>query len=69
MARGDVDERSDVDPVATFQAGQTGLALGALPIDVKDLLGRRVDVATESGLHPAMRDRALGEARPCGDGT
>jgi len=42
--------------------GKTGLALGALLMDVQDLLGRRVDVVTESCLHPAFRARVLREA-------
>ena len=63
MARGDVDERSDVDLLVTLPPGKTGLALGALLMDVQELLGRRVDVVTERCLHPAFRDRVLKEAQ------
>ena len=63
MVRGDVDERSDVDLLVTLPAGKTGLALGALLMDVQDLLGRRVDVVTENCLHPAFRNRVLREAQ------
>ena len=35
-----------------------------LLMDVEDLLQRRVDVITERGLHPALRDRVLKEAEP-----
>ena len=63
MARGDVDEQSDVDLLVTLPAGKTGLALGALLMDVQDLLGRRVDVVTENCLHPAVRSRVLREAQ------
>ena len=63
MARGDVNERSDVDLLVTLPANKTGLALGALLMDVQDLLGRRVDVVTEACLHPAFRDRVLNEAQ------
>ena len=63
MARGDVTERSDVDLLVTLPAGKTGLALGALLMDVQDLLGRRVDVVTKDALHPAFRTRVLKEAR------
>ena len=48
MARGDRDERIDVDLLVTLPADKTGLALGALLMDVQDLLGRRVDVVTEN---------------------
>ena len=63
MARGDGNERSDVDLLVTLPAGKTGLALGALLMDVQDLLGRRVDVVTEGCLHPALRSRVLSEAQ------
>ena len=65
MARDDADarERSDVDLLVTLPAGRTGLALGALLIDVQELLGRRVDVVTEASLHPAFRERVLKEAQ------
>ena len=63
MARGDVNERSDVDLLVTLPPGKTGLALGALLMDVQDLLRRRVDVVTEGCLHPAFRDRILKEAQ------
>ena len=65
MARGDADtkELSDVDLLVTLPAGRTGLALGALLMDVQELLGRRVDVVTEASLHPAFRERVLKEAQ------
>ncbi len=63
MARGDADEQSDVDLLVTLPGGKSGLALGALLMDVQDLLGRRVDVVTEGCLHPAFRGRILREAQ------
>ena len=63
MARDDGDEHSDVDLLVTLPAGKTGLALGALLMDVQDLLGRRVDVVTENCLHPTFRNRVLKEAQ------
>ena len=64
MARGDADDTSDVDLLVSLPPDRTGLALGALLMDVQDLLHRRVEVVTERGLHPALRDRILREARP-----
>ena len=64
MARGDADDTSDVDLLVSLPSDKTGLALGALLMDVQDLLQRRVAVLTERGLHPALRDRVLREARP-----
>ena len=64
MARGDADEKSDVDLLVTLPKGTSGLALGGLLMDVQDLLQRRVDVLTEAALHPMIRDRVLSEAQP-----
>lgn len=63
MARGDVDEHSDVDLSVTLPAGKTGLALGALLMDVQDLIGRRVDVVTGGCLRPSACSRVLNEAQ------
>ena len=64
MARDDADDTSDIDLLVSLRPGKTGLALGGLLMDVQDLLQRRVEVVTEDGLHPALRDRVLREARP-----
>lgn len=63
VARGDADERSNVNLLVTLPKGRSGLALGALLMDIQDLLGRRVDVVTERGLHPDLRHRILEEAQ------
>ena len=64
MARGDADDASDVDLLVSLAPDKTGLALGALLMDVQGLLGAGVEVLTENGLHPAIRDRVLKEAQP-----
>ena len=64
MARGDADETGDVDLLVSLPPQRTGLSLGALLIDVQDLLQRRVEVVTEKSLHPALRERILQEAQP-----
>ncbi len=63
MARGDADDASDVDLLVSLSSGQTGLALGAMLMDVQGLLNRRVEVVTENSLHPEIRDRILEEAQ------
>lgn len=63
MARGDADDASDVDLLVTLPPGRTGLALGALLMDVQDLLRRRVQVVTERSLHPVLRHEVLREAQ------
>ena len=64
MARGDADDASDVDLLVSLPPEKTGLALGALLMDVQDLLQRRVEVVTEKSLHPGLRERVLTEAQP-----
>ena len=64
MARDDADDESDVDLLVTLLPGKTGLALGALLMDIQDLLHRRIDLVTEKSLHPLLRDRILKEAQP-----
>ena len=63
MARGDAGDASDVDLLVSLPPDRTGLALGGLLMDLQDLLQRRVEVVTERGLHPALRDRVLREAQ------
>lgn len=63
MARGDADDASDVDLLVSLSPERTGLALGALLMDVQGLLKRRVEVVTENSLHPEIRDRILKEAQ------
>ena len=63
MVRDDAGPESDVDLLVTLPSGASGLALGALQMDVEELLHRKVDVLTEAGLHPALRARILHEAR------
>ena len=64
MARGNADEKSDVDLLVTLPPGVSGLALGGLLMDVQGLIGRRVDVTTDDGLHPLIRERVRKEAQP-----
>lgn len=64
MVGADVDSDSDVDLLVTLAPGTSALALGGLLMDAQELLGRRVDVVTESSLHPALRERVLADAVP-----
>ncbi len=64
MARGDAGAESDVDLLVELEQGRTLLDLGALLMDLQDLLNRKVDVLTEAALHPRIRERVLREAVP-----
>lgn len=64
MARADAHDDSDVDFLVDMEKGRSLLDLGGLLMDLQDLLGRKVDVATENGLHWYVHDRVLEEAVP-----
>jgi len=64
VARGEADERSDVDFLVEMRTGRSLLDLGGLLVDLQELLGQRVDVVTERGLKSRIRDRVLREAVP-----
>lgn len=62
VARGEATENSDVDFLVTRGEARSFFFPGGLVADLEDLLGRDVDIATESGLHPDIRVDALREA-------
>ncbi len=63
-ARGEADAESDLDVLVDLEPGRSLLDLGGLLVDLQDLLGREVDVVTEKGLRPRLRERVLKEAVP-----
>ena len=64
VARGDSDAASDVDVLVDMEPGRSLLDMGGLLMDLQNLLGCSVDVVTERGLRPRIRDRVLKEAVP-----
>lgn len=64
VAREEADDRSDVDFLVELEPGRTLFDLGGLLMDLRELLGRDVDVVTEAGLKERIRNRVLREARP-----
>ena len=63
VARGEADSNSDVDFLVDLEKGRSLFDLGGLLVDLERLLGRRVDVVTENGLRPRIKDRVMSEAR------
>lgn len=55
----DIDFLIDYDPEKT-----TPWFPGGLLMDWQDLLGRRVDILTENGISPLIRDQVFSEAQP-----
>jgi uncharacterized protein len=64
VARGEADTGSDLDVLVDLEPGRSLFDLGGLLADLRDLLEREVDVVTEKGLRPRIKDRVLKEAVP-----
>ncbi|GIU83151.1 MAG: nucleotidyltransferase [Pyrinomonadaceae bacterium] len=64
VARGEADEKSDLDFLVELEPGRTLFDLGGLQYELEELLGVRVDVVTERGLKSRIREHVLREAVP-----
>ncbi len=63
FARGEADEKSDVDLLVTI-GGKFGLfELVRLEKELSSILGRKVDVVSDKLQRPRFRDRVLKDAR------
>jgi hypothetical protein len=62
LARGEADERSDIDFLVEMEPGRSLLDLGGLQAELEALFGCPVDVVTEKGLKARTRGRVLAEA-------
>ena len=62
VARGEDTAGSDVDFLVEMEDSRSLLDIGALIMDLQDLLGRNVDVVEPEGLHWYIRDQVLKEA-------
>lgn len=56
VVRGDAGEESDIDFLVELEKGRSLVDLAGLRLDLCDLLGRDVDVATPGSLHPKLRE-------------
>ena len=64
VARGDFNEKSDIDFLVDFGTDVGLLEWSAFWVDLEDLLGCDIDVATEKSLKKRYRDQVLREAKP-----
>jgi len=64
VARGESDESSDIDFLVQFSPGVTLMRQAALVRELEALLGGKVDIVSERGLRPKVRERILKEAIP-----
>lgn len=64
IARGDATPESDIDVLIEMEPGRSLLDQAALLVELRELLGRDVDVVTTDGLRDRIRERVMNEAVP-----
>jgi len=64
VARQTAGVDSDVDFLIDLDPERSLLDMGGLKMELQDLLGCKVDLVTEKGLHWYLKDKILKEARP-----
>jgi predicted nucleotidyltransferase len=64
VARGDATEASDLDLIVHLEPGRSLFDLGGLLMDLRDLLGIKVDVISENGIRDRWRDHLMAESVP-----
>jgi len=64
VVRGDDEPDSDIDLLVDALGPTSAWFPAGLILDLEELLARRIDVVTERGLNPFIRDRVLDEAQP-----
>ena len=64
VARGEARAESDVDLLVDLEPGRSLVDLCGLINDLKEELGRKVDVVTDKSIYWLLRRRILNEAKP-----
>lgn len=64
FADGNADDNSDLDLLVDLERGRDLLDLIGFKQDLEEHIDRRVDVVTEKGLSPHLRETILNQARP-----
>jgi uncharacterized protein len=64
VARGEADAASDVDFLIEFDPKKSLFDLGALLMDLQDLLEVKVDVVPEDWMRPQVRELAMQDVVP-----
>ena len=63
-ARGEAGAGSDIDLLVEMEPGRSLLDLVGLWQDLEELLGREVDVLSDGGVSPHLKERIYAEATP-----
>ncbi len=64
VVRGEARPDSDIDFLVDMDPGRTLLDMGGMLMELRETLGCEVDVVTERGLKPRIRERIIKEASP-----
>jgi len=64
VARGESDQKSDIDILVDLDPGRSLFDLGGLLFDLREYFETEVDVVTEKGLRNRIRERVIDEAVP-----
>lgn len=64
VARGEDTLNSDIDFLVDLEKGRSMFDLGGALVQLQEILGCKVDIVTERGLHWYLRDKVLKEALP-----
>ena len=62
VARGEESADSDIDLLVTTGPSVSPWFPAGLILELEELLGRHIDIVTETGLNPLLRDEVLSEA-------
>lgn len=64
VVRGEATGKSDIDFLIQLQEGRSLLDLIGFKQDLEELFGQKVDVVSEGGVSPYLKDRIFREAVP-----
>jgi uncharacterized protein len=63
-ARGEQDNTSDIDFLVNFESDRSLFDHAGLMLDLQSLLGCEIDVVSENGLRPRVRENVMKDAVP-----
>jgi len=64
VVRGEESEKSDIDFLVTTGQITSSWFPGGLKLELEEMLGRPVEIVTEKGLSPLIRNQVMKEAVP-----
>ena len=64
VVRGEDSPQSDIDFLVELEDGRTLFDMGGAVVKLEELLGRKIDIVTERGLHWYLREKIMKEAQP-----